>query len=97
MHTTIDHPKERRYERDCVAWTVDMMAAVEPSLGERVSILVGIDVLTLLAGLSKQYLNFLVNEDPSFPPKAKVGSRALCSLTALRPRESVQLFRYRKF
>jgi predicted DNA-binding transcriptional regulator AlpA len=73
---------EPHLRQERVTWTVEMLARLGCSLNENVSILIGLEVLMLLTSLSKAYLYQLMDEDPSFPAKVKIGSRTCWSFWA---------------
>jgi predicted DNA-binding transcriptional regulator AlpA len=73
---------ETGLDADRVAWTVDMLARLGATLNENIVILVGLDVLMLMTSLSRAYIYQLMEADPTFPPKIKIGSRTCFSFWA---------------
>lgn len=63
-----------------LAWTVDMLAKLGASLNEQVTILISLEVLMLFTSLSKAYIYQLMETDPTFPLKIKIGGRSCWSL-----------------
>jgi predicted DNA-binding transcriptional regulator AlpA len=67
-----------------VVATVELLNRLGGSLNENVGILISVRVGMFFTNLSRAYIYQLWDEDPTFPPKVKVGSRTCLSFWGLQ-------------
>lgn len=79
-----DEAKDGDEDFQRVAVTVELLNRLGGSLSEDIDLLVSVPVGGLFTNLSRAYIYQLWEEDPTFPPKVKIGSRTCLSFWGLQ-------------